>query len=83
MDESTSNKNYILARTDGYSITTVGHYTSHTSAKRVMHQQYNDMIKGLDLVADKRWLALSHKDDDSAILYDRGDNVFVWQIIKA
>lgn len=82
MDNAVSNNIYILVRTDGYSITTVGRYTSRTGAKDVMSGQYGDIAKGLDPITDKDWLRMSHKNDDSAILYDRGDNVFVWQIIK-
>lgn len=82
MDESILNKSYILVRTDGYSITTVGRYTSRTGAKDTMSEQYDDIAKGLDPITDKDWLKMSHKNDDSAILYDRGDNVFVWQIIR-
>ena len=82
MDNAVSNNIYILVRTDGYSITTVGRYTSRTSAKNAMSGQYDDIAKRLDPIIDKDWLRMSHKNDDSAILYDRGDNVFVWQIIK-
>lgn len=82
MGNTVSNNIYILVRTDGYSITTVGRYTSRTGAKNAISEQYDDIAKGLDPITDRDWLKMSHKNDDSAILYDRGDNVFVWQIIK-
>lgn len=44
-----------------------------------MQSQYNDAIPNEGLLPE--WKELSYIDDNNAILYANGENVYVWKII--
>lgn len=68
----------VLIKTDGY---TIQHrvYSSLAAAVKEMQSQYNDAIPNGGLLSD--WKELSYIDDNNAILYANGENVYVWKII--
>lgn len=68
---------YILISTDGYTI----QYkvcSSVAAAVKEMQSQYNDAIPNGGLLPE--WKELSYIDDNNAILYANGENVYVWKI---
>lgn len=69
---------FILIKTDGYTIQH-GIYSSLADAVKEMQSQYNDAIPNGGLLPD--WKELSYIDDNNAILYANGENVYVWKII--
>lgn len=69
---------FILIKTDGY---TIQHriYSSLSAAVKEMQSQYNEAIPNGGLLPD--WKELSYINDNNAILYANGENVYVWKII--
>lgn len=76
------NKKFILIRTDGYSIEESGRYGCQEDAHKAMETEYNK-YNGNVPEEDDQWLNESGIYDRDAILYNRGDNVYVWKIIAA
>lgn len=69
---------FIVIKTDGY---TIQHRicSSLSDAVKEMQSQYNDAIPNGGLLPE--WKELSYIDDNNAILYANGENVYVWKII--
>lgn len=76
---NTINPEYLLVRTDGYSIEKVGRYTTHDNAHAAMKKEYDDYN---DNSPDDEWQDMSSIDYDTAILYNHGEDVYVWQIFN-
>ena len=71
-------KKAILIKTDGYSID-CWFYENCEKAKEAMREQYN-AYEPEELEED--WSDLSHCSDTDAILYNNGENVYVWRICE-
>lgn len=68
---------YMLIFTDGYSINTE-RFSTYESALAAMNSEYNARNNN---EPDDEWDEESYNDGIGyAILYDRGENVFVWSI---
>lgn len=72
-------KNYVLVRTDGYSIETVMQSSNLDKVKETLCEDYKKHLpeEWVDDFED-----MSCCGDMDAILYDNGENVYVWQIIE-
>lgn len=66
----------ILSKTDGYSISHL-FFDSLEAAKIAMDKQYAELTPD---EWDDDWEDRSYCGDNSAILYDNGEDVYVWQI---
>lgn len=69
---------YLLISTDGYSISTEK-FMNHDSALNAMTEQYNERNRN---ELNDEWDEMSHITSDDALLYDMGENVYVWSIIQ-
>lgn len=76
VDELKSIKNVILIHSDGYSID-ITHFDSLIVARECMISEYKSM--DFNEKGDE-WDSMSEIDDMSAILYEGGENVHLWQI---
>ena len=73
----TKTKKAILIETDGYSITHTL-YGGYTEAKEAIDKRYTELLPD-DL--DEDWADMSYCGECDAILYDNGENVYVWKIV--
>lgn len=71
---------YILVRTDGYEITIVIQDSSREHVEEIMRKDYERHIPA-EWIPEYR--QSSSLENDRAILYSNGEDVFVWKIIKA
>lgn len=69
----------LLVRTNGYSICEIGRYGSASSAQTAMEEDYNRLDRN---EKNDDWDELSSIGNGSAILYDRGEDVYVWQMFN-
>ena len=69
---------FLLVATDGYSIDHTK-YSSLELAKKAMNNAYNNLYNEN---MDKDWKEQSYIDEESAILFQNGENVYVWDIIE-
>lgn len=69
---------YMLIFTDGYSITTEV-YASKALACAALEKQYTERERNEE---GDEWDEDSYLDDCEAILYDCGEDVFVWKIVS-
>ena len=71
-------KTVILSHTDGYSIQNSVYHDKKTAyaAMKTAYDQLNQNIPG------DEWDELSHISDTDALLYDKGDNVYLWHIME-
>ena len=69
---------YLLVTTDGYNLDDHTFYDSFESAQTAMKDSYKALTPD-DWIED--FSDMSHCGDDDAILYDNGNNVYVWSII--
>lgn len=76
VDELKSIKNVILIHSDGYSID-ITHFDSLIAARECMISEYKSM--DFNEKGDE-WDSMSEIEDMSAILYEGGENVHLWQI---
>lgn len=87
LEEADSGKSYllhqkttktVLVHTDGYSI---NHrtYANYQAAKTAMKEEYAQHNHN---TVNDDWDKLSYIDDYNAVLYDNGENVYVWQIVE-
>lgn len=74
--EINNSKGAILVHTDGYSIT-YHKFSSKEDAIGAMRLAYNNQNE-----KDDEWDLLSYILETEAVLYDRGENVYVWKIIE-
>ena len=76
--EIENEEKYILIRTDGYDIMTY-FFDSYKSAEKEMKRQYKD-------VKPRKWIDDFKKKSEitpsNAILYQNGEEVFVWKIVR-
>lgn len=83
LEEANSGKSFLkdryeLIATDGYSIDRTV-YASKELARQAMEKAYNELDHN---EKDDEWDEASHITDSEALLYDRGDSVYVWSIFK-
>ncbi len=76
---------YVLTQTDGYSIQKLGQSVSKTEMQKQMQEEYQRLYP-YDTIEtnDTTWndfKEMSECNEDNAILYDRGETVYVWQIL--
>lgn len=76
--ETVETRSVILVATDGYSIN-VTKFKDVASAKTAMTTAYNESNHNEN---GDDWDTQSELGDMNAILYDRGENVFVWSIVE-
>lgn len=69
---------HILQVTDGSSLDDYMFYNSSEDAKSAMKKAYQEMIPG---EWDKTDKDMSYCGDNHAVLYQNGENVYIWQII--
>jgi hypothetical protein len=68
---------FYLMHTDGYDITTED-YPTFKAAQDAMKEAYEAVqVEG----NGEEWEDMSYCDDDYAIYYARGENVYVWRIL--
>lgn len=67
----------ILVKTDGYSITH-SFFSSFEKAKETMEKQYSEHLPE---EWDEDYEDMSYCGDDEAVLYNNGEDVYLWQII--
>lgn len=69
---------YILISTDGYSLDDYTIYDTFSEAQTAMQKAYNSLVP-------KEWCEgfeeLSYCEWSDAILYNNGEDVYVWKII--
>jgi len=68
---------YVLIRTDGYDI----HHQTFSSESDAIDKMKTEYVNLDRNPKDSNEHEMSHIDNCSAVLYDRGINVFVWKII--
>lgn len=71
---------YILVKTDGYEIE-INKFDNENAARTAMADDYNNILNN-NPDMDDVWLDQSYCNNTDAILYNNGDNVFVWKIAK-
>lgn len=76
--ESYVHFNYELIRSDGYTINRTL-YDSKSDARQAMIAEYNKLNHNDE---NDEWDNLSYLHDDDALLYDHGDDVYVWKIFR-
>lgn len=69
---------FLLVATDGYSINHTK-YSSLELAKEAMEEAYKALY---DENMDEDWKEQSCINEESAILFQNGENVYVWDIIE-
>lgn len=74
---ATKTNKAILIETDGYSITHT-FYGSYKEAKEALDKRYAELLSD-DL--DEEWADMSYCEEYDAILYDNGEDVYVWKIV--
>lgn len=78
-------KMYVLTQTDGYSIQKLGQSVSKTEMQTQMQEEYQRLYPYDNISTDDTtwndFKEMSECNEDNAILYDRGKNVYVWQIL--
>ncbi len=74
----TKTKRAMLIKTDGYSID-YQFYDDYESARVAMNEQYHS-YNPEELEDD--WAELSYCSDYDAILYNNGEDVYVWKICE-
>ena len=67
----------LLIETDGYSID-VTEFDSKEDAIKAMKKRYTDLTPADN---DESSAEMSYIEDTNAILYQNGENVYVWKII--
>lgn len=77
MIEINTNK-YLLISSDGYSIETT-RYPDKKSATAAMHKAYDELNQN---TPGDEWDSDSYCNDEDALLYNAGENVYVWTIEK-
>lgn len=77
--KSESKEKWLLIRTDGYDILTF-HFDDYCKTFEEMEKQY-ESFKPKDWFENEK--EMSHMSDIDAILYENGNNVYVWKIVKA
>ena len=73
----TKTKKAILIETDGYSITHT-FYDGYKEAKEALDKRYIELLPE-DL--DEDWADMSYCGEYDAILYNNGEDVYVWKIV--
>lgn len=81
------NQIYVLTQSDGYSITKLGQSIHKKDMQTLMESTYQSLYPYNNLPENEAhtwsdFKDMSYLSDNNAILYDRGENVYVWQIIK-
>lgn len=69
---------YMVIFTDGYEISTERHQTLE-KAQEYMRKEY-EKYRPAEL--SEEWANISYLTDMDAILYNNGEDVFLWKIIK-
>lgn len=75
-EDPEKSRRYILIASDGYSIDSTI-YPSREKAREALTRAYRMLIPG---EWNEDFKDMSYLDDDSAILYANGENVYVWNI---
>lgn len=66
----------ILLFSDGYSISEIARGTE-AECRKTMTNKYNDIADNVEAL----WLEQSYCEENEAILYMNGEDVFIWKVI--